>query len=157
MKIEDLLDPETLPDDLRWLSSEFKLAPKDPVFVLIAWHWHRVKSAEDSLRAATVEFSSAVDARVEVLAGAAESTAALSELLVQVQSSLEQKPALLTAQVEQELKAPLAKIASIEKSLDDALQNVRDATTKTRRREIFAALLTGVALGGISAVILLHA
>lgn len=56
MKIEDLLDPETLPDDLRGLEREFKLAPKDPVFALIAWHWHRVKAAEDSLRAATVEF-----------------------------------------------------------------------------------------------------
>ena len=57
MKPESLLDPETLPDDLRWLATEFKLAPKDPVFLLIAWHWHRVKAAEDSLRAATVEFT----------------------------------------------------------------------------------------------------
>jgi hypothetical protein len=141
MKIEELLDPETLPDDLRWLVTEFKLAPKDPVFVLIAWHWHRVKAAEDSLRAATVEFSSAVDSRVDVLAGAAESTAALSELLVQVQASLEEKPALLTAQVEQELKAPLAKIAALEKSLDATLRTARDAAGKVRRREILAALL----------------
>ncbi|MBL9186685.1 MAG: hypothetical protein JNK23_04355 [Opitutaceae bacterium] len=151
MKLESLLDPETLPDDLRWLASEFKLAPKDPVFVLIAWHWHRVKAAEDSLRAATVEFTSAVDARVDVLAGAAESTAALSELLVQVQSSLEQKPALLSAEVEAELAAPLAKIAAVEKSLEATLQNVRATADRTRRREIFAALLTGVALGLLGA------
>ena len=120
-------------------------------------HEHRVKAAEDSLRAATVEFSSAVDSRVDVLAGAAESTAALSELLVQVQASLEEKPALLTAQVEQELKAPLAKIAALEKSLDVTLRNVRDGSAKVRRREILAALLTGVALGAISAIILTHA
>lgn len=151
MKIEHLLDPETLPDDLRWLATEFKLAPKDPVFALIAWHWHRVKAAEDSLRAATVEFTSAVDARVDALAGAAESTAALSELLVQVQSSLEQKPALLSVQVEAELAAPLTKIAAVEKSLEATLQNLRAATDRTRRREIFAALITGVALGLVGA------
>ncbi len=157
MKIEDLLDPETLPDDLRWLSTEFKLAPKDPVFALIAWHWHRVKTAEDSLRAATVEFTSAVDARVDMLAGAAESTAALSELLVQVQSALEQKPTLLTAQVEQELKGPLAKIAEAGKALDGVVQNARTRVDENRRREILTALLLGVAIGGIATVILLHA
>ena len=157
MNLEDLLDPETLPDDLRWLEREFKLAPKDPVFALIAWHWHRVKAAEDSLRAATVEFSSAVDARVEVLAGAAESAAALSELLVQVQSSLEEKPALLTAQVEQELKGPLAQIAEASTALDGVVQGVRTSAAGTRRREILTALLLGVALGAIATVILLHA
>jgi hypothetical protein len=157
MKIEELLDPATLPDDLRWLATEFKLAPKDPVFVLIAWHWHRVKAAEDSLRAATVEFSSAVDARVDLLAGAAETTAALSSLLVQVQSSLEQKPALLTAQVEQELKGPLAKLAALEKLLGTTVQHAREASASLRRHEIFAALVSGVALGGIATVILLHA
>lgn len=154
MKIESLLDPETLPDDLRWLSSEFKLAPKDPVFVLIAWHWHRVKAAEDSLRAATIEFTSAVDARVDVLAGASESTAALSELLVQVQSSLEQKPALLSAQVEAELRGPLEKIAAMEKSLAVTLGNVREAAARAHRREILAALLVGVALGILGALAL---
>lgn len=157
MKLESLLDPETLPDDLRWLASEFKLSPKDPVFALIAWHWHRVKAAEDSLRAATVEFTSAVDARVDILAGAAESTAALSELLVQVQSSLEQKPALLSAQVESELKEPLAKIAAVEKSLETTLRTVRAATDRTRRREILAALLTGTAVGALGALVLWHA
>lgn len=98
-----------------------------------------------------------MDARVDVLAGAAESTAALSELLVQVQSSLEQNPALLTAQVEQELKGPLAKIAEASKSLDGAVQNARAATAGIRRREILAALLLGVALDSIATVILLHA
>lgn len=157
MKLESLLDPETLPDDLRWLAAEFKLAPKDPVFVLIAWHWHRVKAAEDSLRAATLEFTSAVDARVDILAGAAESTAALSELLVQVQSSLEQKPALLSAQVESELEEPLAKIAAVEKSLETTLRNVRDATARTRKREILAALLIGTAVGALGALVLWNA
>ena len=157
MKPESLLDPETLPDDLRWLATEFKLAPKDPVFLLIAWHWHRVKAAEDSLRAATVEFTSAVDARVDILAGAAESTAALSELLVQVQSSLEQKPALLSAQVESELKEPLAKIAAVEKSLETTLRNARAATVRTRKREILAALLIGVAVGALGALVLWQA
>ena len=65
--------------------------------------------------------------------------------------------ALLTAQVEQELKAPLAKIAALEQSLDVTLRNVRDGSVQVRRREILAALLTGVALGAVSTIILTHA
>jgi hypothetical protein len=157
MKPEELLDPETLPDDLRWLASEFKLQPKDPVFLLIAWHWHHVQQAEDALRAANIELQTAVDSRVETIAGTAESVAALSELLVQVQSALGEKPALLTAQVEAELKAPLAKLHALEQSLESLLRSAQGAAVKTRHREILAALLIGVALGLMAAVILLVA
>jgi hypothetical protein len=157
MKPEQLLDPETLPEDLRWLVSDFKLAPKDPVFLLIAWHWHRVQQAEDSLRAANVELQTAVDTRVDALAGTAESVAGLSELLVQVQAALEQKPALLTAQVEAELKAPLAHLHAVEKSLGALLNRVQGATSRSHRREVLAALLIGFTLGVLGAVILILA
>ncbi len=154
MKPQDLLDSETLPEDLHWLISDFKLSPKDPVFLLIAWHWHRVQKAEDSLRAANIELQTAVDSRVETIAGTAEAVASLSELLVQVQSALEEKPALLTAQVEAELKAPLAKLRALEQSLESVLRTTREAMAQTRHREILAALLVGIALGMLSGVIL---
>lgn len=157
MKPEQLMDPETLPEDLRWVASEFRLAPKDPVFLLIAWHWHRVQQAEDSLRAANVELQTAVDSRVDAIAGVAEAVAALRAQLDQLRTALEQRPALISAQLEGELKAPLTNVQALEKSFDTLLRQARELTEKSRRREILAALLIGVALGALSAVILLLA
>ena len=157
MKPEQLLDPETLPDDLRWLATEFKLQPKDPVFVLIAWHWHRVQQAEDTLHQAQLELQTAVDARIDSLAASADTIGSLAEMLEQVQTALEKKPALLTAQLDAELKAPLAKLKALEKSLDGLVRSTSAVTAKSQRRQILAALVTGVALGITAAAILLLA
>lgn len=157
MKPEQLMDPETLPEDLRWVASEFRLAPKDPVFLLIAWHWHRVQQAEDSLRTAAVELQTAVDSRVDAIRGAAGAAAKLGEQIEQLRTTLERRPALISDHVEAELNAPLAKVHALEKSFDALLRQSRDLTEKSRRLQILAALLIGVALGVVSAVILLLA
>lgn len=155
MKPEELLDPDTLPDDLRWLSSDFKLNPKDPVFALIAWHWHRVQKAEDSLRAANLDLQRTVDERVATIAGAVTAAAELGEKLAQVLAALQQRPALISAQLEDELKAPLTKVGEIEKSLSTILKAAQGFRENTLRIRILAALLVGVALGTLSALIVL--
>ena len=157
MKPEELLDPETLPDDLRWLAAEFKLQPKDPVFLLIAWHWHRVQEAEDSLRMANVALQGTLDSRVDAIADTAEAVAGLGELLLQVQSAIEERPALIAAQLEAELKGPLAKLGALEKTLDALVRCAQADNEKAQRMRILAALLVGVALGVLSAVITLLA
>jgi hypothetical protein len=154
MKPEELLDPETLPEDLRWLVSEFKLQPRDPVFLLIAWHWHRVQSAEDSLRAASLELQTAVDTRVGAIAGTAEAVSSLVELLARVQASLEQKPALLSAQLDAEIKAPLAKLHTLEQSLDGVLSAAKTTLAGAQQARLLATLLIGVTLGLLAGVIL---
>jgi hypothetical protein len=154
VKPEQLLDPETLPDDLRWLATEFKLQPKDPVFVLIAWHWHRVQQAEDTLHQAQLELQTAVDARIDSLAASADTIASLAEMLEQVQAALEKKPALVAAQLDAELKVPLAKLQTLGKSLDALVRSTQAVATTALHRQILAALLTGVALGITSAAIL---
>lgn len=154
MKPEDLLDPETLPEDLRWLVSEFKLQSRDPVFLLIAWHWHRVQSAEDSLRAANLELQTAIDTRVEAIAGTAEAVASLAELLARVQASLEQKPALMSAQLDAELKAPLAKLRALEQNLVAVLDTAKTTVAGAQRTRLLATFLIGITLGLLSGVIL---
>ena len=55
LKPEDLLEPGNFPDDLKWVPAHYKLHPTDPVYLLIAWHWRRVKQSEDTLKATIVE------------------------------------------------------------------------------------------------------
>lgn len=154
MKPEELLDPETLPEDLRWLVSEFKLQSRDPVFLLIAWHWHRVQAAEDGLRAANLELQAAVDTRIGAIAGTAEAVASLVELLARVQAALEQKPALLSAQLDTEIKAPLAKLRALEQSLAVILSTAKTTLAGAQQARLLATLLIGVTLGLLAGVIL---
>ncbi len=154
MKPEELLDPDTLPEDLRWLVSEFKLQSRDPVFLLIAWHWHRVQSAEDSLRAANLELQTAVDTRIGAIAGTAEAVASLVELLAQVQASLEQKPALMSAQLDTEIKAPLAKLRTLEQNLEAILATAKTTIAGAQQARLLATLVVGITLGLLSGVIL---
>lgn len=155
MKPEDLLDPETLPDDLRWLEKEFRLSPKDPVFLLIAWHWHRVAQAEDCLARANLELQTAVDARIESIAKAGESAALVSEALERVQAVLEAKPRAIAAQLEHELKASADRVKSLSETIGSIVQRTEAMQAKSRAREILGLLLSGVALGVVSTVILL--
>jgi len=64
LKPEDLLEPGNFPDDLKWVPAHYKLHPTDPVYLLIAWHWRRVKQSEDTLKATIVEIKKALDDRI---------------------------------------------------------------------------------------------
>ncbi len=157
MKPEEILDPATMPEDLQWVVTHYRLQPNDPVFLLIAWHWNRMKACEDTVQLAIVELKSALDARIESLADAAESVAGVNAALVAVQAALEAKPAQLSANFERELKQPVAQavgqLHALEKSLAPLARNFRTAT----RRQLLATLLIGVAMGVLASVIVLLA
>jgi uncharacterized coiled-coil protein SlyX len=157
MKPEELLDPENLPDDLQWVATHYRLQPNDPVFLLIAWHWNRINACEDTVRAAVAEMRAALDARIETLAEAADTVAGVNAALAEVQTALERKPEQLAKQFEAQLGAPaalaLAKLQALEKSLTPLARAFRSS----QHRQILASLLIGVALGLLSAVIVLLA
>jgi hypothetical protein len=157
MKPEELLDPTKLPEDLQWLPERFKLQPDDPVFLLIAWHWHRVKQGEDTLRAAIVEMKAALDKRVESLSNAAETVAGVGAALVSLQDALEHKPEELGRQIEAQLTKPMADALAQIKALDKALAPLARTFRSAQHRQLLAAILTGVALGVLSAVVALLA
>src|SRR5690606_38412367 len=127
----------------------------DPVYLLLAWHWRRVKQSEDTLKAAIVELRAAVDTRIGALAEAAETVGGVNEALGEVQAMLEEKPAELSQQLDEALAQPLeqafGRLQTLEKSLQAAARSFRIG----QRRQLLAALLVGVALGVLSAVIVL--
>ena len=157
MKPEELFDPETMPEDLQWVITHYRLQPNDPVFLLIAWHWNRVKACEDTVKLAIVELRSILDARVEALADAADTVTGVNTMLAEVQAVLEEKPAQLAKQLDAELKQPIAdavsQLQALEKSLAPLARNFHTA----QRRQLLAALLIGVTLGVLSSIIVLLA
>src|SRR5207244_2501262 len=109
--------------------------------------WHRVQQAEDTLRAATVELKSALDTRVESLTEAADTVSILSELLLQVQAALEQKPLALAKQLEAELRQPVtAAVAEIQK-LQKAVSPLVSVARHAHRQLALAAFVVGLVLG----------
>ena len=157
MKPEELFDQAKLPEDLQWVAERYKLQPDDPVFLLIAWHWNRMKAGEDTLRAAIVEMKAALDGRIALLSQAAETVAGVGAALVSVQDALEQKPDELGQQFEAQLRQPMANALSQIKALEKSLTPLARTFQAAQHRQLLAALLIGVALGVLSAVIVLLA
>ncbi len=155
MKPEEMLDPATMPEDLQWVVTQYRLQPNDPVFLLIAWHWNRMKACEDTVKLAIVELKSALDARVESLADAAETVTGVNTVLAEVQAVLEEKPAQLGKQLEAELKQPVAQAVSQLQALEKSLAPLARNFQTVQRRQLLAALLIGVTLGVLSSIIVL--
>ncbi len=155
MKPEDLLDPSKLPEDLQWVVAQYRLQPNDPAFLLLAWHWNRMQACEDTVRLGLIELKAGIDARIEALSEAAEVVAGVNEGLLELQTVVAEKPAQLASQFEAELQQPLTdalgRLQEFEKSLRPLAKNFQTA----QRRQMLAALLVGVALGVLAAVILL--
>jgi hypothetical protein len=155
---EELLNTETLPEDLHWLAAEYRLQPNDPIYLAIAWHWNRVQKGEDTLRSATMELKAVVDSRIADVVGAAETVVAVQELLRDVQKVLDQKPQALGRQLEIELRRPVIaavdQIQAVERSCQALLQATESTLATAQRRQALAVLLIGIVLGGCGTVLL---
>lgn len=158
MKPQSLLDPDSFPEDLHWLATEYKLHPGDPVFLLIAWHWHRVKAGEDSLKAATIEFQAAVDTRVQSLNATGEAAAQLHDKLADIEKLLTANPLQLGKKLEADLERPVtatvARINSLESSLRALLQSADTVLAASRRRQAFTTFVLGLFCGSMATLIL---
>ncbi len=157
LKPKSLLDPAAFPEDLQWVPAHYKLHPTDPVYLLLAWHWRRVKKSEDTVQAAILELRTSLDTRIAAVTEAAETVLGVNEALADVQAALEEKPALLSEQLEAMLSQPvesaIGRVQTLEKSLASAARSFQ----VSQRRQLLAALLIGVTLGVLSAVIVLLA
>lgn len=158
MRPEELLNTETLPEDLHWLAAEYRLQPNDPIYLAIAWHWHRVQKGEDTLRSATMELKAVVDGRIASVVGAAETVLAVQEQLREVQNVLDQKPLALGRQLEVELQRPVTaavdRIQAVERSCLALLQATETTLVEAQRRQALTVLLIGIILGSCSTVLL---
>jgi hypothetical protein len=150
---EDLLDPAEFPDDLKWVTAHHRIHPTDPVYLLIAWHWRRVKLSEDTLKASILELKTALDSRVSVLAGAAETVAGINDALAGVHAILEEKPAELSAQLDAMLAQPIESALVRLQTLEQSLGTVGRRFDTSQRKQLLATFLIGVTLGVLAAVI----
>ena len=152
MRIEDLLDPDNLPEDLHWLATEFQLHPDDPIFALIAWHWHRVQQGEDALRGATMELKAAVDHRIDQLMGATETALTLQGQLEAVRTALEAEPLALSERIEKELRRPVsetvADVSRLSATVDRLVRATETVLRRAQRRQALASFVIGVGFGG---------
>ncbi len=159
MRPEELLNPEILPEDLHWLASEYRLQPNDPIYLAIAWHWHRVQKGEDTLRSATMELKAVVDSRIASVVGAAETVLAVQEQLRDVHKILDQKPQALARQLEAELQRPVTsaviQIKAAEKSCTALVHAAQIALEKAQRQQSIAAFIVGLVAGGVGVSFLL--
>lgn len=153
MKPEDLLNTETLPEDLHWLAAEYRLQPNDPIYLAIAWHWHRIQKGEDTLRSATMELKAVVDSRIASVVGAAETVLAVQEQLREVQKALDQKPASLGRQLEAELQRPITaavmQIKLVENTCVALVQATQTVLAEAQRRHALVAFIVGLVVGGV--------
>ncbi|MCX6934158.1 MAG: hypothetical protein NTZ29_15990 [Verrucomicrobia bacterium] len=154
---EDLLDPANLPPELKWVEAQFRLQPNDPVYLLIAWHWHRIKASEDTMQAATLEMKTALDARIEHLAEAAEAIAGVNAVLTQMKKEMTDRPAILGKELETQLRQPVAAAVEQLLTMQKALGPVARSFRTVQRKHLLATLLIGICLGVIGTLVLFHA
>ena len=154
MKPQDLLDADNLPPELQWVAAHHDLNPDDPVYLLIAWHWHRVQAAENTLQAAIVEMKAAMDVRIEALVDAADTITGINTALESVQKELANRPALLSKELETQLRQPVKNTVAELETMIQSLEPVARSFRILPRRLLLATLLTGLALGAIGTLIL---
>jgi hypothetical protein len=156
-KPEDLLTPEQFPDDLKWVPAHYKLNPTDPVYLLIGWHWRRVKQSEDTLQNAIIEIRRSLDDRIKRLTAAADTVAAINESLAEVHAVLAEKPAELEGQLDAKLSQPMADALARIEALAKLLAPLASTFQTARRRQLHAVFVVGVAIGLLGAVIVMLA
>ena len=156
MSPEDLLEPAKLPPDLQWVANHHRLNPEDPVYLLIAWHWHRVKASEDALQAGIVELKTALDARIEALADTAEVIAGVNDVLAEIRDEMANRPGILGKELETQLAQPVAAAVAEVKAREKSIASLARSSRRVHRRELAAALLSGAALGELLIVLLLQ-
>ncbi|MBX3738900.1 MAG: hypothetical protein KF715_19565 [Candidatus Didemnitutus sp.] len=152
MKPEDLLDPEHLPADLKWIASHHRLQPDDPVYLLIAWHWQRVKGSEDALSARTAELKATLDHRLETLRACTETIPGLAPTLRTLVERLEQQPLLANETIKEQLEAALTAAVVQLTDLEKRTAVAGKLIGVHRRRENVATFLIGLSLGMLAAL-----
>lgn len=151
MNIPELFDPEKLPEDLQWVVAQWKLHPDDPVFALIAWHWHRIQQGEDRLRDATMELKSAVDRRIDSVVTATETVVSLHEKLDEIQTALQSEPLEIGKRMERDLGRVIedstGTVGELELKIRSLTQRAELLLVRTQRRQASACFLIGVLVG----------
>jgi len=154
-KLEELLVPTDLPPELAWISAHYRLHPDDPVYLILAWHWRRVKQSEDTLAAGIIELRTLLDSRATSFAQAASAVQGVTTALADVEAALAEKPAELSSQLDLALTQTLDQALARMEALEKALSPLVKGAEAIQRRQVLSALLIGVTFGLLGSLILL--
>lgn len=152
MNPDDLFKATEFPDDLKWVAAHYRLNPADPVYLLLAWHWRRMKQSEDVLKTAALELKAAVDGRIDSLEQTVGTVAGINDALGELQTALEEKPAEFGRRFEGTMGLPLAEAVKQLKSLEKTVAPLAALFAASQRRELLAVFVVGVCFGVLGAV-----
>lgn len=155
MKPEELLDPDKLPVELRWLADQHKLQPNDPVFLLLAWHWEMTHRSADSMKAATLELKVAIESRTRELKALFDASRPLQAQLEALRTALESEPTTISQRFATGLDTAVARareeIETLAPAMRTAMEAHRELSRSSARKDAWASLLAGFILGFMAA------
>lgn len=64
---EEIFNGGNLPEDLKWLMTNFNLPKDDPTVVFCAWHWNRVRQHYQLINEAGLHFKAVLDPRIDMI------------------------------------------------------------------------------------------
>lgn len=148
---DQVFNGDNLPDDLKWLMSEFKLPKSDPAVVLMAWHWHRVANTQDLIKVGQMELIAALESRIEKMRDFAQQIVQVNANLEQVGTELSNAHLNLRAKINSEFKQPIEESLSSARetaaSLQSLLQQIKSSGAEYHRRRWWAAYWGGISTG----------
>ena len=149
----ELAYPESLPDDLKVLLHEQKVAFDDPLIALLAWHWLRINESRDAIQDGTLTLKVALDARIAKILAHYSSLETITSHLEKLSQVLAEKPLGISRQIEAELTQPIADSTQIARQialdLKALLTDVNVTGKRFQRSRHIAAFLSGLSTGAL--------
>lgn len=150
---ETIFESGELPDDLKWLGSQFKLQPNDPAFLLLAWHWKRVQQTGDIIHNTNLQLKAALDIRIEKVLLSNRTLECIVGILSETKTVLETKHLNISKQINDELGQPISAsvqaCSNLGTQLQSLLQETRVIIKNTKQQQLFAAFVAGLFVGSM--------
>ena len=149
----ELAYPESLPDDLKVLLHEQKVAFDDPLIALLAWHWLRINESRDAIQDGTFTLKVALDARIAKILAHSNALEVITGHLENLSQILAEKPLGISQRIESELAQPIAESTQMAKQtaldLKALLADVNVTGQRFQRSRHIAAFLSGLSTGAL--------
>lgn len=158
MDAPDELTRAPLPEDLRLLFHELKVAGNDPILPLLGWLWTQLNQTTNTISDARMAFIAALDTRLEKMTTSADVLAGVSHQIEQTRTTMDGIRSETAQRIGAELKAPVdsavASCRSLTTLLDQLLIQTARTITHAHRRQMIATLAAGFVTGVLTGLCL---
>ncbi len=143
---EEVFHGGNLPEDLKWLMTNFDLPKDDPTIVFCAWHWNRVRQHYELINEGGLHFKSVLDPRLDRMQAYAAIMDKLYPGLDAIAKILGQDEATMKQKLHQGLEKPMVQISQkMEKVIADLDREWRELNWQ----RAVACFIAGMAVGSI--------